>query len=79
MGIAWLGEEPAPQAAPGEEEGKELRAEGPAPQPAVAAEQAAGLLQRWQRQVFSPGLFRDTTPGTLFQLQTPKLVFKPSY
>ena len=30
LGSAWLGEEPAPQAAPGEEEGKELRAEGPA-------------------------------------------------
>ena len=26
LGIAWLGEEPAPQAAPGEEAGKELRA-----------------------------------------------------
>ena len=37
MGIAWLAEEPAPQVAPGEEEGQELsaprsklRAEGPA-------------------------------------------------
>lgn len=43
----------------------------------VAVAQAAGLTQKWQWQ-FSPAeLFSDTVLGTLFWLQSPKLVFKP--